>query len=31
MRSGLIAVQKMGMTRIFTDGGEHVPGDCLKG
>ena len=24
MRSGVIA-QKVGMTRIFTDGGEHVP------
>ena len=29
MRSGLIA-QKMGMTRIFTDGGEHVPVTVLK-
>ena len=25
MRSGVIA-QKMGMTRVFTDAGEHVPG-----
>ena len=29
MRSGLIA-QKMGMTRIFTDGGEHVSVTVLK-
>ena len=29
MRSGLIA-QKLGMTRIFTDGGEHVPVTVLK-
>lgn len=29
MRSGIIA-QKMGMTRIFTDGGEHVPVTVLK-
>jgi large subunit ribosomal protein L3 len=29
MRSGLIA-QKIGMTRIFTDGGEHVPVTVLK-
>ncbi|PPR09619.1 MAG: 50S ribosomal protein L3 [Alphaproteobacteria bacterium MarineAlpha11_Bin1] len=29
MRSGLIA-QKMGMTRIFTDGGVHVPVTVLK-
>ena len=29
MRSGLIA-QKMGMTRVFTDGGEHVPVTVLK-
>ena len=29
MRSGVIA-QKMGMTRIFTDSGEHVPVTVLK-
>ena len=29
MRAGLIA-QKMGMTRIFMDGGEHVPVTVLK-
>jgi len=29
MRSGLIA-QKIGMTRIFTDGGEHIPVTVLK-
>jgi large subunit ribosomal protein L3 len=29
MRSGVIA-QKLGMTRIFTDGGEHVPVTVLK-
>jgi len=29
MRSGLIA-QKMGMTRVFTDSGEHVPVTVLK-
>src|ERR1700730_8286083 len=29
MRSGLLA-QKVGMTRIFTDAGEHVPGTVLK-
>ena len=29
MRSGLIA-QKMGMTRLFTDAGEHVPVTVLK-
>ena len=29
MRSGLLA-QKVGMTRIFTDGGEHVPVTVLK-
>jgi len=29
MRSGVIA-QKVGMTRIFTDGGEHVPVTVLK-
>ena len=29
MRSGVIA-KKMGMTRIFTDGGEHVPVTVLK-
>ena len=29
MRSGVIA-QKMGMTRIFTEGGEHVPVTVLK-
>ena len=29
MRSGLIA-QKMGMTRVFTDGGEHVSVTVLK-
>ena len=29
MRSGLIA-QKVGMTRIFTDGGEHIPVTVLK-
>jgi large subunit ribosomal protein L3 len=29
MRSGLIA-QKVGMTRIFTEGGEHIPVTVLK-
>ena len=29
MRSGVIA-QKVGMTRIFTDAGEHVPVTVLK-
>ena len=29
MRTGLIA-KKMGMTRIFTDSGEHVPVTVLK-
>lgn len=29
MRSGLIA-QKLGMTRVFTDGGEHIPVTVLK-
>ncbi|MEO0620233.1 MAG: 50S ribosomal protein L3 [Pseudomonadota bacterium] len=29
MRSGIIA-QKMGMTRIFTDAGEHIPVTVLK-
>src|SRR5438270_5557457 len=29
MRSGVIA-QKMGMTRIFTDAGEHVPVTVLR-
>ena len=29
MRSGVIA-QKLGMTRIFTDAGEHVPVTVLK-
>jgi large subunit ribosomal protein L3 len=29
MRSGIIA-QKLGMTRVFTDGGEHVPVTVLK-
>ena len=29
MRSGLIA-QKVGMTRIFTDAGEHIPVTVLK-
>jgi large subunit ribosomal protein L3 len=29
MRSGVIA-QKMGMTRVFTDGGEHVPVTVLR-
>ena len=29
MRSGLLA-QKIGMTRIFTDAGEHVPVTVLK-
>jgi len=29
MRSGIIA-QKVGMTRVFTDGGEHVPVTVLK-
>ena len=29
MRSGVIA-QKMGMTRIFTDAGEHIPVTVLK-
>jgi large subunit ribosomal protein L3 len=29
MRSGVIA-QKLGMTRIFTDEGEHIPVTVLK-
>jgi len=29
MRSGLIA-QKLGMTRVFTDEGEHIPVTVLK-
>ncbi|HKJ62064.1 MAG TPA: 50S ribosomal protein L3, partial [Hyphomicrobiales bacterium] len=29
MRSGLIA-QKLGMSRIFNDAGEHVPVTVLK-
>ena len=29
MRSGLI-VQKVGMTRLFTDAGQHVPVTVLK-
>ena len=29
MRSGVIA-QKMGMTRLFTEGGEHVPVTVLR-
>ena len=29
MRSGVIA-QKVGMTRIFTDAGEHIPVTVLK-
>src|SRR5690606_30432632 len=29
MRSGVIA-QKVGMTRIFTEGGEHIPVTVLK-
>ncbi len=29
MRSGVIA-QKLGMTRLFTDGGEHIPVTVLK-
>ena len=29
MRSGVI-VQKLGMTRIFTDAGEHIPVTVLK-
>ena len=29
MRSGVVA-QKMGMTRLFTDGGEHVPVTVLR-
>ncbi len=29
MRSGVIA-QKLGMTRVFTEGGEHVPVTVLK-
>ena len=29
MRSGVIA-QKVGMTRVFTDSGEHVPVTVLK-
>ena len=29
MRSGVIA-QKVGMTRVFTDGGEHIPVTVLK-
>ena len=29
MRSGVI-VQKMGMTRVFTDAGEHIPVTVLK-
>ena len=30
MRTGLIA-QKLGMTRLFNDEGEHVPGDRAEG
>ena len=30
MRSGMIA-QKMGMTRVFSDDGRHVPVTVLKG
>ncbi|CAN0524166.1 unnamed protein product, partial [Laminaria digitata] len=29
MRSGLVA-KKLGMTRVFTDGGEHVPVTVLQ-
>ena len=29
MRSGVIA-QKLGMTRVFTDAGEHVPVTVLR-
>ena len=29
MRSGVIA-QKVGMTRVYTDAGEHVPVTVLK-
>ena len=29
MRSGLLA-KKLGMTRVFTDGGEHVPVTVLQ-
>ena len=29
MRSGVIA-QKVGMTRVFTDAGEHIPVTVLK-
>ena len=29
MRSGVIA-QKVGMTRVFTDGGEHVPVTVMR-
>jgi large subunit ribosomal protein L3 len=29
MRCGLVA-QKVGMTRVFTDAGEHVPVTVLK-
>ena len=29
MRSGVIAL-KIGMTRVFTDGGEHIPVTVLK-
>ena len=29
MRSGVIA-QKVGMTRVFTEGGEHIPVTVLK-
>ncbi len=29
MRSGVIA-QKVGMTRIFTEAGEHIPATVLK-
>jgi large subunit ribosomal protein L3 len=29
MRSGVIA-QKVGMTRVFTDAGEHVPVTVLR-
>jgi large subunit ribosomal protein L3 len=29
MRSGVIA-QKLGMTRIFTDAGEHIPVTVLR-
>jgi large subunit ribosomal protein L3 len=29
MRSGVVA-QKMGMTRVFTEGGEHIPVTVLR-